>query len=209
MTESEVKFKREDREGIVAIGSYIIDVAKRFGIHFESPCVQETNTHFCSVAVTKGAESLSGDTKAEKDYFTINDRGTHERLACQVKIERPGEVEIMTKEKVNDQASDAAMEDKSEQYRKEFEEMPLEKKIANLVQLETIAFGETVSFIMNSPFKIADMMMGVMAEFGIKKEVQQKTAARPDEHKSEVGKKSPSKNKKKSNESKAESAVSE
>jgi hypothetical protein len=60
--------------------------------------------------------------------------------------------------------------------------MPLEKKIANLVQLETIALGETVSFIINSPFKIADKVMDVMAEFGFKKEEQQKEAARPAEH---------------------------
>ena len=62
------------------------------------------------------------------------------------------------------------MEDRSEEYRKEFAEMPLEKKIANLVQLETIALGETVSFIINSPFKIADKVLDVMAEFGFKKE---------------------------------------
>ncbi len=104
----------------------------------------------------------------------------------------------MTREKAKDQKSEKAADDNSEQYRKEFEEMPLEKKIANLVQLETIALGETVSFIMNSPFKIADMMMGVMAEFGIKKEEQQKTAVRPDEHKSDTGSKASSKKKSRS-----------
>ena len=64
--------------------------------------------------------------------------------------------------------------------------MPLEKKIANLVQLETIALGETVSFIINSPFKIADKVMDVMAEFGFKKEEREKEAARPAEHKTKA-----------------------
>ena len=61
--------------------------------------------------------------------------------------------------------------------------MPLEKQIASLVQLETIALGETVSFIINSPFKIGEKIMDVMAEFGMKKEEREKEAVRPDEHK--------------------------
>ncbi len=198
MPDTEVKFKREGLEGVVAVGSYLIDIAKRFGVHFDELCAPEMNEHFCAVVITSGSELLSGETKAEKDYFQSNQRKTHERLACQVKIEKPGEIEIMTREKAKDQKSEKTADDNSEQYRKEFEEMPLEKKIANLVQLETIALGETVSFIMNSPFKIADMMMGVMAEFGFKKEEQQKTAVRPDEHKSDTGSKASSKKKSKS-----------
>ena len=90
----------------------------------------------------------------------------------------------MTKEKVKEEAPETeSTEDKNEQYRKEFAELPLEKKIANLVQLETIALGETVSFIFNSPFKVADKIMDVMAEFGFKKEEREKNSARPEEHK--------------------------
>lgn len=207
MPDTEVKFKREGLEGVVAVGSYLIDIAKRFGVRFDDVCVLEKNEHFCAVVVQSGSELLSGETKAEKDYFLSNPRKTHERLACQVKIEKSGEIEIMTREKAKDEASEKAVEDNSEQYRKVFEEMPLEKKIANLVQLETIALGETVSFIMNSPFKIADMMMGVMAEFGFKKEEQQKTAVRPDEHKSDTGSKASSK--KKNKPEKSENSVTE
>lgn len=198
MPDTEVKFKREGLEGVVAVGSYLIDIAKRFGVHFDDLCAPEMNEHFCAVVITSGSVLLSGETRAEKDYFLSNQRKTHERLACQAKIEKAGEIVIMTREKAKDQKSEKAADDNSEQYRKEFEEMPLEKKIANLVRLETIALGETVSFIMNSPFKIADMMMGVMAEFGIKKEEQQKTAVRPDEHKSDTGSKGSSKKKSRS-----------
>ena len=185
MKEVEIKFEREDREGLVAVGTYLIDAAKRFGIRFEDVCSLETGTHYCSITVTRGADLLSSDTKAESEYFKTNTRGDRERLACQVKIDKPGEVAVMTKETIKEEpVAEAAAEDRSEQYRKEFAELPLEKKIANLVQLETIALGETVSFIINSPFKIADKVMDVMAEFGIKKEAQEKEAARPAEHKS-------------------------
>jgi hypothetical protein len=95
----------------------------------------------------------------------------------------------MTKEKVAEEpvGEPAADADANEQYRKEFAELPLEKQIANLVRLETIALGETVSFIINSPFKIADKFMDVMAEFGLKKEEREKEAARPAEHTKEAG----------------------
>ncbi|HEX6124975.1 MAG TPA: hypothetical protein VFZ23_06325 [Pyrinomonadaceae bacterium] len=186
MAEVEVKFEREDLEGIVAEGSYLIDVAKRFGVRFGEPCDVQANLHHCSVIITSGADLLSADTKAESDYFAVNGRKANERLACQAKIERAGEIVIMTKEKAQDpKANDAASEDRSEQYRKEFAEMPLETKIKNLVQLETIALGETVSYIINSPFTIADKIMDVMAEFGFRKEEQQKSAVRPEEHKAE------------------------
>jgi len=185
MLEAEIKFEREGREGLVAVGTYLIDAAKRFGIHFDELCTPEAGTHYCSVVIKSGSDLLSEMTKTETEYFLNHERKTNERLACQVKIEKPGEIEIMTKEKVQDPAPEekAAAADSSEEYRKAFAEMPLEKKIANLVQLETIALGETFSFILNSPFKIADKVMDVMAEFGFKKEEREKEAARPAEHK--------------------------
>lgn len=184
MLEAQVSFAREKREGLVAVGTYLIDAAKRFGIHFEEVCIPETDEHYCSVGVSSGSDLLSEMTKAESEHFAKSRRKTNERLACQVKIERPGEVEIMTEEKVKDPApASKASADSNEEYRKAFADMPLEKKIANLVQLETIAFGETVSFIINSPFKIADKVLDVMAEFGFKKEEKQKEASRPAEHK--------------------------
>jgi len=187
MLEAQVRFEREKREGLVAVGTYLIDAAKRFGIHFEDACIPETDSHFCSVAVSSGSDLLSGMTKVESEHFSKVGRKKNERLACQVKIENPGEVEIMTEEKVKDPAPESkTAADSSEEYRKAFAEMPLEKKIANLVQLETIALGETVSFIINSPFKIADKVMDVMAEFGFKKEEKQKEAARPAEHKAKA-----------------------
>jgi hypothetical protein len=61
-------------------------------------------------------------------------------------MEDPGEVVVMTKAKEKPATeSQEKNDDSNEAYRKEFAELPLEKKIANLVQLESIALGETVS----------------------------------------------------------------
>ena len=183
MAEVEIKFERENREGVVPVGTYLIAAAKRFGVRFEEACSIEEGVHYCAVTVPSGAQLLSPETKAESEHFAEQGRRTNERLACQVKIESPGEVVVMTKEKAKEPKAETNGEDPNEQYRKQFAELPLEKKIANLVELETMALGETVSFIINSPFKVADKVLDVMAEFGFKKEEQQKDAARPAEHK--------------------------
>lgn len=184
MAEVEVKFEREKLEGVVAVGTYVIDAAKRFGIHFDDICVPESEEHHCSVVISSGIDLLSPLTSVEKEYFEKNGRKTNERLACQAKIEKAGAVVIMTKKKPKDSAEEAKNDaDRNEKYRKEFADMPLERKIASLVQLESIALSETVSFIINSPFKIADKVLDVMAEFGFKKEEQEREAARPAEHK--------------------------
>lgn len=80
------------------------------------------------------------------------------------------------------ESAEEKSEDAAKEYAKEFTELPLEKKIAQLMQLEAIALGETMSFVINSPFLIFDKALDVMAEFGLKKEERDKQAARPVEH---------------------------
>jgi ferredoxin len=178
MEEVEVRFEREGRSGIVAAGTYLIDAAKRLGIKLEGDCSPVGPVHFCSMIVKSGMENLSALTHAETEHFSANGRRNGERLACQAKIEKPGEVVIMTDEK---KEAEAQAEEATEEYVKNFSDLPLEKKIANLMKLEAIALGETVSYVINSPFTIADKVMGVMAEFGFKKEEEARQAARPDE----------------------------
>lgn len=179
MEEVEVKFEREGRNGIVAIGSYLIDVAGRLGIRFEEVCDQAEGNHFCSVTITKGAEILSPLTSTETEHFSKDGRKNNERLACQAKIEKSGELVIMTEEKKEETKSAPAEE--TDQYVKDFTDLPLEKKIAKLAKLEVIALGETISFVINSPFTIGEKVLDVMAEFGFKKEQKAKEATRPAE----------------------------
>ncbi|CAN5355198.1 hypothetical protein BH10ACI1_BH10ACI1_30760 [soil metagenome] len=176
--EADIKFERENRTGIIPVGTYIYDVAGRFGIELDCEEIGETTD--CVVQILKGKEFLSDFTKSEKEYLTEDSRKKGERLARQAKIEKSGEVVIMTKAKVVEEKEEE--KDKQEAYRKEFEELPLEKKIASLVELEAIALGETFSFVLNSPYKIADKVMDVLAEFGMKFEKEEKEAAMPKEH---------------------------
>lgn len=182
MSDAEIKFEREGRQGLVAVGTYLRDAARRFGISFEDECSQAEGVHFCSVMVNEGSSILSPLTAAETEYFDAHGQRTNERLACQAKIVAEGELAIMTNEETKAEEVANKPEPGSEKYAKDFAELSLEKKIATLVQLEAIALGDTFSFIINSPFKVFEKLGDVMAEFGMKKEQSEKESARPKEH---------------------------
>lgn len=180
MTEATITFKREEREGVIPVGSYLADAARRFGIRFEEKCDLSADVHFCSVTVVEGRSHLSPLTAAETRHYAENPGQDGERLACQAKINEPGEIVVMTNETVKESKETEA--ETGEKYVKEFAELPLEKKIAELVHLEAITLGETFSFILNSPYLVFDKVMDVMAQFGLKKEEEGKKASRPKEH---------------------------
>lgn len=181
MQEAEIKFEREELHGVSAVGAYLYDAARRMGVDIE--CERTGETDLCAVKITQGSEFLSGTTEAEIKCLSPERMASGERLACQVKIEKAGVITIMTNEKKEEEKPD--YEAKRESYRKEFEKLPLEKKIASLVELEAIALGDTLSFIMNSPYKLVDKFMDVLAEFGLKMDEAAKKQTRPKEHQSD------------------------
>lgn len=183
MAEVEVKFEREERDGVVAVGTYLIDAAGRLGVEVETECERRGECDSCAMTIKQGGDLLSELTKAESEHLTAARRKAGERLACQAKLEKSGEVVIMTKEKKTQEKPEA--EDKTESFRKEFEELPLEKKIASLLELEAIALGETFSFVLNSPSAIFGKVMDVLAEMGLKLEDDAKKEKRPEEHQTE------------------------
>jgi len=182
MLEARLKFEREGLEGIIPVGSYLADAAGRFGVRFDEKCVGAEGVHHCRIMVTEGSELLSEPTEAEAKAVSGTERGEGWRLACQVKVVEPGEIVVMTEPKEEKAVGEEAEAKPEEDFSKKFAELPLEKKIAELVRLEAIAFGDTVSFIFNSPYLVFDKAMDVLAEFGMKKEIREKSEARPAEH---------------------------
>jgi ferredoxin len=178
--EAELRFEREDVKGVAVVGTYLIDAARRLGIEIIDECGRLGLCDSCAVTIKNGAEFLTAPTKAEIELLSEERRNNGERLSCQAKIGKVGEIIVVTIKK-----EDAKDEDFNEEYRREFADLPLEKKISNLLQLEMMTLGETFSFILDSPYKIVGKVMDVMAEFGLKIEDETKNATRPDEHKTE------------------------
>jgi ferredoxin len=187
MSEVLLKIESEGREGVLAVGSYLMDAAARLGMRIEDDPASNGGVHTCGVVVESGSEMLSEMTETERTQFERDGRKPNERLACQVKFVKPGEVVIMVEDKKKAETKKEDEAEQKERFRKEFEEMPLERKISNLLQLEVIALGETVKFVLDSPYKVIDKLMDVMAEFGLKKDEEAKKANRPKEHTAKEG----------------------
>ena len=180
MKEAEIRFEREEVSGIIPVGTYLAEAARRLGVRFVEPCVPAEGVHHCELELTSGSDLLTAKTSAEEKYFEGKEAGPQNRLACQARIDKEGEISVKTKESAT--AKEEKKPETEEEYRKRFSELPLDKKISELVQLEAIALSDTLSFVFNSPYTIGDKLMHLMAQFGFKKEEQEREAAKPEEH---------------------------
>lgn len=176
--EAEFRFEPSGREGIVPVGTYLIDAALRFGIKIEDECGRKGECDTCAVKIIKGAELLSEPTKAELEHLSPERRKKGERLSCQAKIEKVGEITVMTTDKPKPEVPPF------DAFKKEFAELPLEEKVKKLVDLEAITLSDTFNFVLNLPYYIGEKLRDGIAEFGFMKEEAEKQAKRPEEHNS-------------------------
>lgn len=181
-----IKFEREGLEGVVAVGTYLSDAASRMGISLLRPADDGAEREE-PVTIVSGGDLLSAETAEENEFFKDHEHGKDQRLASKTRVEKAGEVTIMTNaepenksEKKDAEASERTSAERD--INAAFGELPLEKKIAQLVRFEAVALGETLSFVVESPFMVFDKVMDVLAEFGLKKESAEKEATRPKEH---------------------------
>lgn len=177
--EVDLKLEPSGKYGVVVVGTYLIDAAQRLGVIIEDECGRQGKCDSCAVTITKGAELLSKPTKAELEHLSPERRKKGERLSCQAKIEKTGEICVMISEKAKPEESTF------EKYQKEFSELPLDEKVKNLLSLESITLSETFNYILNLPYTLGAKIRDEMAEFGFKMEEAEKQAKRPAEHKTE------------------------
>ena len=130
----EIKFEPNGPSGLVAEGTSVLDAARRLG--FQIPDCGECDAT-CAVRIMTGATLLSALTDAERKQLSPERLAAGERLACQCKAERGGELVIMLAAQTARTA-----EERTRDLRKEFTELPFDRKIATLMQLETIAVSQ-------------------------------------------------------------------
>jgi ferredoxin len=174
--QAEIIFESENKQGVVAIGTYLFDAAKRLGVTIEAECGRKGVCDTCSCKVSSGGEFLSKATKLEVEHLRVSRRNNGERLACQAKIERTGEIIAMTTHKK------VIEKNEFEEFCKRFSELPLSEKVAKLLQLESITLSETFSEVLNFPYTIGEKVRDMMAEVGMKMEKDAKSAKTPAEH---------------------------
>lgn len=153
----EIRFEPDGPSGLVAEGTSVLDAARRLG--FQIPDCGECDGA-CAVKIVTGATLLSALTDAERKQLSSERLAGGERLACQCKIERGGELVLRL---VAQTERPRTSQEKTRDLKKEFSELPFERKIATLVQLETIAVTEVVDAITDASVsfgkKIFDSVM--------------------------------------------------
>lgn len=175
----DITFEPDNRNGVIAEGSYLWDAAKRLGVRLPAECEGRGDCDTCAVVIITGAALLSPVTQAEREHLSAERLAIGERLACQVKVERAGELVLRP---VPIAEREETTEETVKEFRKEFKELPLEKKIATLVELEAVTLFQTLGALTSLPSTIGEKVMDLMAGFGRSLSKREREARRPAEH---------------------------
>jgi ferredoxin len=153
----EIKFEPDGSGGLVAEGTSVVDAARRLGFQIPDCGVCDGT---CAIKIITGSALLSDLTDTERQQLSPARLSAGERLACQCKAERSGELVIKL---VAQSERTRTAEEKARDLRQEFDELPFDRKISTLMQLETVAVTEAFDKITDASVswgkKIFDSVM--------------------------------------------------
>ena len=143
-----ITFEPSGLSGVVAEGTYLIDAARRMGVVLGEGCtIGKAECPSCLISVKAGSNLLSAPSAAELKQLADEDLDQSLRLACQVKLEFPGDVVVMASAR----KTGAPPRDTPAEVRKDFGALPLSQKLATLVQLEAITMSEAFDTAIEKP----------------------------------------------------------
>src|SRR5688572_19568703 len=144
-----ITFEPSGLSGVVAEGTYLIDAAHRMGVSLGEGCtIGKGECPSCLVSVKAGSTLLSEPSAAELKQLAVEDLAQSHRLACQVKLQFPGEVVVMASAR---KVSGGTPRDTVSELRRDFGSLPLSQKLATLVQLEAITMSEAFDSAIEKP----------------------------------------------------------
>jgi ferredoxin len=145
-----ITFEPSGISGLVAEGTYLIDAARRMGTSLGAGCTAgKGECPACVVSVKSGTHLLSQPSVAEEKQLGVEHLNESLRLACQVKIEYPGEVVVMVAARPQVRPTNPA--DTAAELRTKFGGLPLGKKIATLLAFEAITMSEAFDSAIEKP----------------------------------------------------------
>src|SRR6267143_2405985 len=155
----QIKFEPDGPSGLIAEGTSVVDAARRLGFQIPECGVCDAT---CAIRIITGSALLSDLTEIERQQLSPARLAAGERLACQCKAEHGGELVI----KLVAQSERArTAEEKTRDLRQEFSELPFERKIATLMQLETVAVTEAFDKIADASASLGKKIFdSVMAD---------------------------------------------
>jgi uncharacterized 2Fe-2S/4Fe-4S cluster protein (DUF4445 family) len=144
-----ITFEPSGISGVVAQGTYLIDAARRMGANLGAGCTAgKGDCPSCVISVKTGEDLLSRPSAAEQKQLGNEYLDQAYRLACQTKLENPGDVVVMVS---TVRARRPEPVDTDSEVRKKFGELPLSKKLATLIKLEAITMSEAFDSAIEKP----------------------------------------------------------
>src|SRR5918911_3671659 len=171
-----VEIGPDSRQGIVAEGTYLWDAAKRMGVRLPAECEGSGECDTCAVVVEEGATLLSDLTQAERTRLSPERLAAGERLACQAKGERGGDL-VLRPVPATERAE--TTEEAAKDLRAEFRRMPLRKKLAALAGMEAEVAYEALVAVADIPFAVFGKGLELLAGRGRKLSEAELKARRP------------------------------
>jgi len=162
--------------GLVADGTFLLDAERRHGIGLPTECGGRGECDTCAVVVESGAALLSEPTEAERARLGAERLAAGERLACQAKAVRGGDLALRP---VPQAAREETTEETARDFKEEFKRLPLRKKIAALAGFEAEVAYETLVRAVDLPFEIMGKGLDLLAGRGRRLSQAERTRPRP------------------------------
>jgi len=145
----EIRFEPDGPNGLVAEGTSVLDAARQLGFHIPDCGVCDGA---CAIRIVTGSTLLSDLTDIERKRLSPERLAAGERLACQCTAERGGELVIRL---VAESKRTRSAEEKTRDLSQEFRDLPFDRKIATLMQMETIAVTEAFDKIADASVSLS------------------------------------------------------
>lgn len=175
----EWKVGGESHGGVVAEGTYLWDAAKRLGVRLPAECEGRGECDTCAVVVEEGATLLSTLTTAERERLSPERLLAGERLACQSKVERGGDLVLRP---VPETEREVTGDEAVEEFRKGFRELPLQQKMRTLAEFEAVTAYQALAAVVEIPFTVIEKGLDLLAGRGRKLGRSEREGQRPAEH---------------------------
>ena len=155
----EIEFEPDGSSGLITEGTLLIDAARRLGFQIPECGVCDST---CAVRIITGSALLSALTDTEREQLSPARLAAGERLACQCKAERAGELVVRL---VAQSERTRTAKEKTRALRQEFTELSFDRKIETLMQLETIAVTQAFDRIAEASVSLGKKIFdSVMAD---------------------------------------------
>jgi ferredoxin len=134
----EITFEGDAGHGLVAEGTSLWEAAKRLGVSMPADCKGLGECDSCALVINQGAALLSPANEFELKILGPDRLRASERLACQTKLDRTGEVVVRS-------SPLAGTSGKRSDSGQTVGEQPFKQQLGSFIELQATKVSEAVN----------------------------------------------------------------